>query len=81
MILLVVFWFYVGCFCTVYHSTQFYLLKDSLIGFAISMLYPFAFMLGSILLRMLALNKNIGIIYTISKLIAWVKKRTMYGIN
>ena len=40
-ILLVVFWFYLGCFCAVYKNTQLHLIKDTLISFGTSMIYPF----------------------------------------
>ena len=40
-ILLGSFWFYLGCFCAVYTNTQIYLLKDTLISFAFSLIIPF----------------------------------------
>ena len=40
-LLLILFWYYLGTFCAVYKNTQIYLLKDSLISFATSMIYPF----------------------------------------
>ena len=67
---LIIFWFYVGCFCMVYHNTQFYLLKDSLIGFGLSMLYPIGILLIAVLFRICALKKNSACIYRISKLLA-----------
>ena len=67
---LVTFWFYIGCFCTIYHNTQFYLLKDSLIGFGISMLYPIGLLLAACLFRILALKKNYKCFYRISKILA-----------
>jgi hypothetical protein len=33
IILLIFFWFYLGCFCAVYKNTQIYLLKDTLLSF------------------------------------------------
>ena len=35
------FWYYISCFCAVYKNTQIILIKDSLISFGISNLYPF----------------------------------------
>ena len=64
------FWFYIGCFCTVYHNTQFILLKDSLIGFGTSMLYPLGLFSLAGLLRISALKKSCPCLYQISKLIA-----------
>ena len=41
LIILFIFWCYISCFCAVYKNTQFYLLKDTLISFSLSMVYPF----------------------------------------
>ena len=40
-IFLEMFWFYIGCFCTIYRNTQLHLIKDSLISFGFSLVYPF----------------------------------------
>ena len=40
-VFLLFFWYYVGCFCAVYKNTQIQLLKDTLISFCCSLLYPF----------------------------------------
>ena len=42
---LIGFWFYISCFCLVYKNTQIYLIKDTLISFSLSFLYPFGFYL------------------------------------
>ena len=39
-ILLLFFWYYISCFGSVYKNTQVYLIKDSLISFGFSLLYP-----------------------------------------
>ena len=70
IVILVVYWFYIGCFCTIYHNTQFYLLKDSLIGFGLSMLYPIGILLIAVLLRLIAIKKKCPFLYKISKLLA-----------
>ena len=67
---LIVFWFYIGCFCLVYHNTQFYLLKDSLISFGLSMLYPIGIFFVAALVRIFSLKKNYACLYGVSKLIA-----------
>ena len=41
IILLSMFWFYIGCFCAVYKNTQIYLLKDTLFSFSLSLILPF----------------------------------------
>ena len=40
-IFLILFWFYLSCFCAVYHNTQIQLISDTLISFGLSLLYPF----------------------------------------
>ena len=42
---LILFWYYISCFCAIYKNTQFHLIKDTLIGFGLSLLYPFIFCL------------------------------------
>ena len=37
---LLLFWYYVGCFCAVYKNTQIHLIKDTVISFSFSLLYP-----------------------------------------
>ena len=37
---LIIFWYYVTCFCGVYNNTQIFLFKDSLIGFCVSLITP-----------------------------------------
>ena len=32
---LLIFWYYITCFCAVYKNTQYHLIKDTLIGFVI----------------------------------------------
>ena len=39
--ILIIFWYFLGCFCAVYKNTQVHLIKDTLICFGISTLYPF----------------------------------------
>jgi len=40
-ILLLMFWYYITCFCCIYENTQIHLIKDSLMSFIISLIYPF----------------------------------------
>ena len=71
-IFLLFFWFYVSCFCIVYKNTQIYLLKDTLISFTLSLVYPLLYNLLPGILRIHALRdpkKNKECIYKISKLI------------
>ena len=33
--------FYITCFCGIYENTQLHLIKDSIISFGLSLIYPF----------------------------------------
>ena len=67
---LVLFWYYVSYFCAVYINTQLYLIKDTAISFATSLIYPFAINLVPGLIRIHTLkNKNKTCLYRISKII------------
>ena len=64
------FWYYIGCFCAVYKNTQIILIKDTLISFGMSLLYPIFINLLPGILRISALkNQNREFIYNISKII------------
>ena len=52
------FWYYISCFGAVYKNTQIHLLSDTLISFAISLVYPLILYLFIALLRYLAINKK-----------------------
>ena len=74
-LLLLFFWYFIACFCGVYTNTQVILIKDTLISFSISMLYPFGLNLLPGLFRIPALrdiNKNKKNVYIIGKLIALI---------
>ena len=67
---LILFWYYLACFCAVYRNTQYYLIKDTLISFALSMLYPFGLNLLPGIFRMNSLkNNDREIMYKISLII------------
>ena len=73
LILLVFFWFYLACFCAVYKNTQLHLIKDILISFGASMLYPFGIYLLPGIFRIISLKgKNRDILYNISKLLQMI---------
>ena len=40
-IFIILFWYYLGCFCAVYTNTQFHLIKDTLIGVGTGFITPF----------------------------------------
>ena len=69
------FWYFISCFCAVYINTQSILIKDTLVSFTISMIYPFGLNLLPGFLRMPSLksiNKNKKVLYQISKLVALI---------
>ena len=71
-IFLLLFWYYLSCFCAVYKNTQIYLIKDSLISFLLSLLYPFGLCLLPRLFRIPSLksqSQNKELLYKISKIV------------
>ena len=73
--LLIFFWYFIACFCAVYTNTQMILIKDTLISFAISMLYPFGINLLPGIIRIPALsaeNKDKKCMYKTSMLLALI---------
>ena len=70
LILLLFFWFYLSCFCAVYKNTQLHLIKDTVISFSTSMIYPFGIYLFPAIFRITALkNKNKKYMFNLSKLL------------
>ena len=72
ILFLILFWYYISCFCAVYRNTQIYLIKDTLISFAFSLLYQFIINFLPGILRIQALrdqNNNKECMYKISKFI------------
>ena len=70
--LLIFFWYYLSCFCAVYKNTQLHLMKDTLISYGLSMMYPFAIYLVPGIFRIPALRthkKDKEILYKFSKLL------------
>ena len=69
------FWYFISCFCAVYINTQIILIKDSIISFFISMIYPFGLNLIPGILRIPALrakNKNKICLYKTSLIVALI---------
>ena len=58
IIFLLFFWYYISMFCSVYPNTQMHLLKDTLISFGISFIYPFALYFIPTIFRIPALADN-----------------------
>ena len=69
ILFLAFFWFYLACFCAVYTNTQKHLIKDTLLSFALSLLYPFILNVVPMLIRIPSLkNKNKECMYKVSKI-------------
>ena len=58
LILLVIFWYYLTCWNAVYQNTKIYLIKNTLISFGISLIYPFIINIIPVILRKLSLKKG-----------------------
>ena len=72
------FWYFISCFCAVYTNTQMILIKDTLVSFALSMVYPIGLNLLPGLFRIPALKdekKNKKFIYILSGLIALIQNK------
>ena len=72
LLFLIFFWYYVSCFCAVYKNTQTYLIKDTLISFVLSLVYPIIINTLPGLLRIQSLREshsNRECMYKFSKLI------------
>ena len=65
-IFMLICWYYISCFCAVYKNTQYYLLKDTLIGFGTSMMSPIATKLLPGIFRVYALRKRSQIFFRMS---------------
>ena len=71
ILLLFIFWYYLSCFGSVYKNTQIHLIKDTLMSFLLSLIYPFILSLLPGIFRIPSLKntKNRKILYGISKLL------------
>ena len=75
LLLMLFFWYFIYCFCSVYKNTQIILITDTLISFALSMIYPFGLNLFAGFFRIPALraeNKNKKYFYILSGYIALI---------
>ena len=55
-LLLIFFWYYLSMFCAIYKNTQNHLIKDTLISFGLSLVYPFVIYLFPGIFRVTALS-------------------------
>ena len=71
-IFLILFWYYLSIFCAIYTKTQIILIKDTIISFCLSLVYPFLLNLLPGIFRLASLGnskKNKPCLYKISTLI------------
>ena len=71
-VMFVFYWYLITCFCAVYQNTQIAFIKDSLLSFVSSILFPFIIYLIPSFLRIISLKLNIfkyEVIYNISGII------------
>ena len=66
---LLIFWYYLSCFCAIYNNTQIYLLKIVLISFSLSLIYPFIICLLPGTFRIPSLKGSDKCLYKISRII------------
>ena len=72
IIFLIFFWYYISCFGTIYKNSQIHLIKDTLISFGFSLLYPFGICLIPGIFRICSLKskkKNKECLYKFSAII------------
>ena len=73
LLLTICFWYFISCFCAVFSNTQYILIKDTLISFGLSMLYPFGLNLLPGFFRIPALSaKDRECLYKISSIVALI---------
>ena len=74
-IFLILFWYYLSMFSAIYRNTQLHLIKDTLISFGLSSIYPFGIYLIPGLVRIPSLsnpkNKS-NYLYDFSKLLQMI---------
>ena len=74
-ILTIFFWYFISCFCAVYTNTQIILIKNSLISFCLSMVYPFGISLIPGIFRIYSLRdkkQDKECLYKISQLLSLI---------
>ena len=75
LLLMIFFWYFISCFCAVYYNTQIILIKNTLLSFGLSMLYPIGINLIPGIFRIPALRakkKDKKCLYSFSQFIALI---------
>ena len=68
-ILLILFWYYITCFCGIYKNTQIHLIKDSLLSFTLTLITPFGIYLLPGIFRLTAIKRKSKCLYGFSKIL------------
>ena len=66
------FWYFISCFCAVFLNTQIILIKDTLISFSLSMIYPFFICLLPGIFRIFSLKYKRQSLYKFSLLLSFL---------
>ena len=69
VLLLILFWYYISCFCAVYKKTQVYIIKNTLISYLISLIVPFIYYLIPGIFRIPSLKKPGEFLYKFSQIL------------
>ena len=75
LFLLILFWYYISAFCAVYKNTQILLIENTLLCFALTLVYPFCFDLIPGIFRIPALrasNKDKECFYKLGKVVSLI---------
>ena len=68
-IFVVFFWVYLSIFCAIYKNTQYHLIKDTLISFGLSLIYPLGIYLLPGIFRISSITKKKKCLYNFSKIL------------
>jgi hypothetical protein len=68
ILFLILFWYYVSCFCAMYKKTQIYLIKNALISYLISLIVPLFYYLIPGIFRISSLKKPGECLYKLSQI-------------
>ena len=67
-IFLIIFGYYIGCFCVIFENTQIVLIKSMFISWLLSLLYPFAIYFVASIFRRVAIRHKIKCFYRINQI-------------
>ena len=68
ILFLMLFWYYISCFCAIYKKTQIYLIKNTLISYLISLIVPLFYYLIPGIFRIPSLKKPGDCLYKLSQI-------------